>query len=53
MPSEQKILIESLAKYQVSLQSVDCYDQVTLPPLYKQIAPPSPVVIWGVWDPPR
>ena len=38
VPSEQKILIESIAKYQAKLEAVDAYDHVTLPPLYRQVA---------------
>ena len=38
VPSEQKILIESLVRYQARLEAVDAYDHVTLPPLYKQVA---------------
>jgi len=43
VPSEQKILIDQLAKYQVKLEHVDTFDHIIMPPLYKQ------VVRFAVW----
>lgn len=43
VPSEQKILIDQLAKFQVKLEGVDTFDFVILPPLYRQ------VVRFAVW----
>ena len=37
VPSDQKILIDALGKFQAKLESVDNFDHVILPPLYKQV----------------
>jgi len=37
VPSEQKILIDQLAKFQIKLEGVDTFDYVILPPLYRQV----------------
>ena len=43
VPSEQKILIDQIAKFQARLESVDTFDYVILPPLYRQ------TVRFAVW----
>jgi len=37
IPSDQKILIDNIAKFQVGLEKVDDQDHIILPPLYKQV----------------
>jgi len=37
VPSEQKILIDQIAKFQAKLENVDTFDCVILPPLYRQV----------------
>merc|ERR1711862_706044 len=37
VPCDQKILIDNLAKFQVSLEKVDGFDHIILPPLYRQV----------------
>merc|ERR1712024_270132 len=37
VPSEQKILIDQIAKFQAKLENVDTFDSVILPPLYRQV----------------
>jgi len=43
VPSEQKILIDQIGKFQSRLEGVDTFDHVIMPPLYKQ------VVRFAVW----
>jgi len=43
VPSEQKILIDQIAKFQARLENVDTFDYVILPPLYRQ------TVRFAVW----
>ena len=37
VPSEQKILIDQIGKFQSRLEGVDTFDHVIMPPLYKQV----------------
>lgn len=37
IPSDQKIIIDSIAKFQGRLEAVDSHDHVILPPLYRQV----------------
>ena len=37
VPSEQKILIDALGKYQARLEQVDNFDHIIMPPLYQQV----------------
>merc|ERR1719430_1280371 len=37
IPSEQKILIDAIQKYQDNLEDTDSYDHITLPPVYRQV----------------
>merc|ERR1712227_707716 len=43
VPSEQKIPIDMIGKFQARLENVDSFDHVIMPPLYKQ------VVRFAVW----
>jgi len=43
IPSDQKILIDSIAKFQTGLEKVDAHDHIMMPPLYRQ------VVKFAVW----
>jgi len=37
IPSDQKIMIDNIAKFQTSLEKVDDHDHIILPPLYRQV----------------
>jgi len=37
VPSDQKILIDAVAKFQGSLEKIDSHDHIPLPPLYRQV----------------
>lgn len=37
IPSDQKIMVDNIAKFQSSLEKVDDHDHIILPPLYKQV----------------
>jgi predicted membrane chloride channel (bestrophin family) len=37
IPSDAKIIIDNIAKFQASLEKVDNHDHVILPPLYRQV----------------
>ena len=37
IPSDQKILIDSIAKFQTGLEKVDAHDHIMMPPLYRQV----------------
>ena len=37
IPSDHKILIDNIAKFQAKLEAVDTFDHVIIPPLYQQV----------------
>jgi len=37
IPSDQKIMIDNVAKFQAGLEKVDDHDHIILPPLYRQV----------------
>ena len=37
VPSDQKILIDAVARFQGSLEKIDSHDHIPLPPLYRQV----------------
>merc|ERR1719187_1384545 len=48
IPSDQKIMIDSVAKFQVSLERLDNHDHVIFPPLYRQVVKFAVSVYFGL-----
>jgi len=46
--SDQKILIDAVSKFQASLEKIDDYDHVIIPPLYRQVVKFAVYIYFGL-----